>query len=129
LIQLTDLQLAVMRVLWDRGESTVVDVQQALLPDRRLALTTVATILSRLEKRGVVLHRAVGRQFSYRAKITERSAKRSAVDRLTETLFGGSATALITHLLSSRDIAAGDLDEVKRMLAAEDARSGAPDAD
>ncbi|MEO7965492.1 MAG: BlaI/MecI/CopY family transcriptional regulator, partial [Gemmatimonadaceae bacterium] len=62
-VHLTDLQLAIVRLLWDRGECTVVDVQDGLLPERPLAQTTVATLLSRLEKRGVVSHRVAGRQF------------------------------------------------------------------
>ena len=49
--QLTDLQLALLRVLWTRGEATVQDMVEALRPERDLAPTTVATLLSRLEKR------------------------------------------------------------------------------
>ena len=60
---LTDLQLAIMRILWDRAEATVVEVQTRLRPERDLAQTTIATLLSRLEKRGVVEHRLDGRQF------------------------------------------------------------------
>jgi predicted transcriptional regulator len=114
---LTDLQLAMVRVLWERGESTVVEVQEALLPERRLAQTTVATVLSRLEKRGVVRHRAEGRVFIYAAAVTEPQVRRSMVAQLTELLFDGRPAALISHLLSNRDIRAGDLDEVKRMIA------------
>lgn len=54
--QLTDLQLALLRVLWTRGEATVQDMVEALRPERDLAPTTVATLLSRLEKRRVVSH-------------------------------------------------------------------------
>ena len=114
---LTDLQLAVMRVLWDRGECTVVEVQDSLLPSRRLAQTTVATILTRLEKRGVVEHRAAGRQFVYHPKVTEPEVRRSMVSELTSLLFDGSPAALISHLLAEREIAPEDLDEVKRLIA------------
>lgn len=120
---LTDLQLAVVRVLWGRGECTVLDVQEALLPERRLAQTTVATILSRLERRGVVRHKTVGRQFLYRAQVTEPQVRRSMVSELTALLFDGSPAALISHLLADRDIAARDLAEVKRLIAqAEDGK-------
>jgi len=114
---LTDLQLAVVRVLWGHGECTVIEVQEALLPSRRLAQTTVATILSRLERRGVVDHRTVGRQFVYRAEITEPQVRRSMVSGLTALLFDGSPAALISHLLADREIARRDLDEVKRLIA------------
>jgi predicted transcriptional regulator len=119
---LTDLQLAIVRVLWDRGECTVLEVQEALRPHRRLAQTTVATILSRLEKRGIVRHRTEGRLFIYTPDITEPQVRRSMVSDLTDLLFEGRPAALISHLLSDRDIRAGDLDEVKRLIAEAEAR-------
>ena len=114
---LTDLQLAIMRILWDRAEATVVEVQHGLRPERDLAQTTIATLLSRLEKRGVVEHRLEGRQFVYRPLITEQDVRGSMVSDLTELLFNGSSAALMSHLLRSRDMNPGDLDRVKRMIA------------
>jgi len=124
-VTLTDLQLAILRILWDRGPSTVLDVQDGLLPDRSLAQTTVATLLSRLEKRGVVSHQLVGRQFRYTAEVTEPEVRRSMVGELTSMLFDGRPTALISHLIVERDIAPGDLDEVKRLIAAAEERVSA----
>ncbi|MFN8580464.1 MAG: BlaI/MecI/CopY family transcriptional regulator [Gemmatimonadaceae bacterium] len=121
--QLTDLQLAIARVLWDRGECTVLEVQSALSPERKLAQTTVATLLTRLEKRGIVSHRTNGRQFLYRATVTEPEVKGSMVGQLTDLLFSGRPTDLISHLLNTRDVRAGDLTEVKRMIAEAEARS------
>jgi predicted transcriptional regulator len=114
---LTDLQLAIMRILWDRAEATVVEVQTRLRPERDLAQTTIATLLSRLEKREVVDHRLDGRQFVYRPLITEQDVRRSMVSELTELLFDGSSAALMSHLLRSREMNPGDLDRVKRMIA------------
>lgn len=114
---LTDLQLAIMRILWDRAEATVVEVQTQLRPERDLAQTTIATLLSRLEKRGVVEHRLDGRQFVYRPLVTEQEVRRSMVSELTTLLFDGSSAALMSHLLRSREIQPGDLDRVKRMIA------------
>jgi len=114
---LTDLQFAIMRILWERAEATVLDVQNALRPERDLAQTTIATLLSRLEKRAVVEHRLDGRQFVYRPLVTEQDVRRSMVSELTTLLFNGSSAALMTHLLRSREIAPGDLDRVKRMIA------------
>ena len=54
--QLTELQIAIMRILWERKEATVAEIHAALLDERGLAPTTVATLLSRLEKRGAVKH-------------------------------------------------------------------------
>lgn len=124
-VSLTDLQLAIVRILWERGECTVLEVQEALAPERKLAQTTVATILTRLEKRRIVRHQAQGRLFVYKALVTEPQVRRSMVSDLTELLFDGSPAALITHLLSERDFNANDLDEVKRLIA--DAERGEND--
>jgi predicted transcriptional regulator len=113
---LTDLQFAIMRILWERAEATVLEVQTGLRPERDLAQTTIATLLSRLEKRGVVEHRLDGRQFVYRPLVTEQEVRRSMVSELTALLFDGSSAALMSHLLHSRDIDPGDLDRVKRMI-------------
>ena len=67
--RLTASQLAIMQVLWSRDEASVSDVQRALT-GRRLALTTVATMLVRLEQRGLVSHRVEGRQYIYRSRVS-----------------------------------------------------------
>lgn len=113
---LTDLQLAVMRVLWQRGEANVVEIWEALRPERGLAQTTVATLLSRLDKRGVVSHRREARQFVYRPAVTEPQVRRVMVRELTARLFDGDVTALVSHLLSGREVSAGDLAKVKALI-------------
>src|SRR5205809_5324257 len=101
--QLTELQLAILRVIWDKGEATVQDIWEALHAERGLAQTTVATMLSRLERRGVVTRRAQSRQYHYRAAVTEREVQHSMVGELTERLFDGDVTALVQHLLTGKD--------------------------
>jgi BlaI family transcriptional regulator, penicillinase repressor len=125
---LTDLQLAVMRVLWQRDEATVVEIWEALRPERGLAQTTVATLLSRLEKRGVVEHRAQSRQFLYRATVSEPEVRRVMVHELTTRLFDGDVAALVSHLLSAREVSAGDLAKVKQLIEARAAGKETSDA-
>src|SRR5215813_13970231 len=93
--QLTDLQIAILRVLWEKGSATVAEICEALRPERGLALTTVATLLSRLEKRGVVSHETRSRQFVYQALITEADVRRTIVGEITERLFDGDVAALM----------------------------------
>jgi BlaI family penicillinase repressor len=114
--ELSELQLAVMRVLWERGEATVLEVQEALRPARDLAPTTVATTLGRLEKRAVVAHRRDGRVFVYRALVPEDEVRRTMVGALTERLFRGDPAALVSHLLREGDIDARDLDRIKQSI-------------
>lgn len=113
---LTDLQMAVMRVLWERGSATTADITEALKPARNLAQTTIATILSRLEKRGVVRHDTVSRQFVYAANLTEPDATRSMISELTDRLFDGDVTALVSHLITAKEFSRGDLARVKALI-------------
>ena len=120
--QLTDLQVAIMRVVWDRREATVSDIHEALLPDRGLAPTTVATLLSRLEKRGIVKHRSASRQYVYYPTVSEGEVRRSMVSDLAERLFDGDVAELVSHLLIEREMSAGDLEKVKELIASHEAR-------
>ncbi len=115
---LGDLQLAIMRVLWHRGEATVADVHETLEPERGLALTTIATMLAKLEKKGVVDHRAEGRRFVFRPTVDEGQVRRSMVSELTSQLFRGDVTALVNHLLSEHDIDPGELAQVRELIEA-----------
>ena len=114
--QLTELQLAILRVIWDRSEATVQDIWEALHAERGLAQTTVATMLSRLERRGVVTRRAQSRQYHYRAAVTEREVQHSMVGELTERLFDGDVTALVQHLLTGEDVSPGDIAKIRDMI-------------
>ena len=110
------LQHAIMRVLWDRREATVAEVRSALSDEAPRALTTVATMLSKLEKKGVVEHRREGRQFVYRPLVSERDVRRTMVADLTEQLFQGDFGQLVNHLLDEQEIEAGDLDRIRRLI-------------
>jgi len=113
---LTELQLAVMRVLWDRHRATVAEIADVLRPARGLAQTTVATVLTRMAKRGIVGHETEARQFVYYPKVSESQVQRSMVGELTERLFGGDATALVSHLITGTQFSRGDLSKVKAMI-------------
>jgi predicted transcriptional regulator len=115
--RLGDLQLAIMRVLWDLGEATVTDVYQRLLDERGLAPTTIATMLKKMEDKGVVAHRADGRRFIYRPTMSQDQATRSMVTDLTERLFAGNPMALVSHLIARHEIDPDELSDLERMIA------------
>lgn len=122
-IELTELQITILRLLWARGEASVNDIWEALHAERGLAQTTVATLLTRLERRGVVARRAEARQYLYRALVTEVEVRRSMVEELTDRLFEGDVTALVNHLITSKDIAPGDLARLRSMIDAAESRT------
>lgn len=114
--QLSGLQLALLRALWQGGELSVSEVHAAVSTERDLAPTTVGTLLKRLERRGVVSHRTEGRQFLYSATVTEEEAQRSMLREVNERLFSGDIPEMVNQLLRTRDFQAGDLERVRRML-------------
>ena len=118
-IVLSDLQLDLMRVLWRSGELSVAEVTEALA-DRDLAHTTVATLLTRLEKRGVVEARRDGRVLAYRASVSEAQVRRNMVSSLIAQVFRGDPRALLAHLVSEREVAPGDLEQVRALLKRDD---------
>jgi len=113
---LADLQLAIMQVIWKRGEATVAEVQQDLAPRRDLAYTTVATMLKKMEHKGVVAHRANGRTFVYRPLIHRNQVRGSMVGDLVERLFAGDAAELVCHLLEADQIEPAELARVKALI-------------
>ncbi|WP_434427077.1 BlaI/MecI/CopY family transcriptional regulator [Nannocystis pusilla] len=117
-LQLSDLQLGLLRILWDRGEATALEVHAALVEQERgLAPTTVSTMLSRLEKKGTIAHRTEGRQFIYRALVCEVDVRRSMLGRLTDYFFGGDVAALVSHLVEGRDAEPDDVARLQQLLA------------
>jgi len=121
---LTELQLAIMKVLWDRGEAGVQELHESLLRERRVAQSTIATLLSRMEKRGLVGRRAEGRQHLFRALIDEAQVRRSVVAdfaSLAGRLFEGDVATMVSHLLTARDVEAEDLERIKAVVAAREA--------
>jgi predicted transcriptional regulator len=113
---LGELQHAIMDVLWRSGEATVTEVHDALRPERELAPTTVATMLSKMERRGAVTHRTEGRRYVYRPLFTRDEVRRSMVGELVQRLFGGDPTALVSHLLHAHAVNADELAELGRLL-------------
>lgn len=123
-IALSELQLELMRVLWRDGEASVAGVAAALEPDRPLAHTTVATLLARLARRGVVEARREGRQLLYRPLVSEPQVRRTMVSGLVQSLFGGDRSALLAHLVQEKEVAPGDLDRIRDLLDADAGKKG-----
>ncbi len=127
-VQFTDRELDVMTVLWDRGPSTVAEVQETLADD--LAYTTVLTVLRVLEEKGHVTHRAEGRAHRYRPLVERSDAGSSALKRLTRNLFRGSPELLLTRLVEDEQVSRDELERMRDLLAerlGEDDTGAGPD--
>lgn len=120
--RLGDLQLAIMRQLWRRGEASVTEVHGDLEEARGLAPTTIATMLKKMETKGVVAHRAEGRRYLYRPTVTEAAVRRTMVSELTDRLFRGEVTALVSHLLAEHEIDPREMERLKELVAEHERR-------
>jgi predicted transcriptional regulator len=117
---LTDAELRVMRVLWQRGEVTIGDVCEAIDPPP--ARATVQTMLRILERKHYVRHRTDGRTFVYRALVDGATASGRAVEHLVDRFFDRSEGALVMRLLDRRGADPATLRRVRALLDEEEKR-------
>lgn len=116
-ITLTQAELRLMKILWDRGASTVAEVVGAISPAETLAYNSVLTTIRVLETKGYVSHRQEGRAFLYCACIGEVEASRSEVRHVLNRFFGNSRERLLLSLLGDDEIGPNELSRLKEAIA------------
>lgn len=112
---LTDHELRLMEVLWDRGPSTVSEVTAAL-PPPPLAYNTVLSTLRTLEQKTYVGHKEAGRAFIYHARVERSEAAKSAVGHVISRFFGNSPNALALTLLDEVPVSEADRKRIRKLL-------------
>ena len=117
-LSLTEAELRLMDVIWDKGRATVAEVAEALPKELDLAYNTVLTTLRILEDKGYLKHTKSkeGRAFIYRAAVSREQASRSAVRHLLRRFFGNSAEALVLNLLEDEKLGEEELARVRELL-------------
>ena len=113
---LTDGELRIMRVLWERAQATVGDVVEHLDAATRPAYNTVLTILKILERKGYVAHQKDGRAFRYVPLISSSQARQTAVSHLVSRFFNGSSEALVLDLLGPDRVSDEERRRVRELL-------------
>ncbi|MDB6024275.1 MAG: Transcriptional repressor, BlaI/MecI family [Verrucomicrobiales bacterium] len=114
--RLGDLQLKIMKVLWEKSEASVPEIHETLQTDKELAYTTIATMLRKMEARGLVKHRVEERKFIYTAAVREDAVSKKMTEHLLDHLFEGSLADMVSHLLSSREISPEELSKLQRLI-------------
>ena len=114
--RLSKLEFAIMNVLWERGECSIRDLQEAFPVKRRPAYTTIQTTVYRMEAKNIVRRiRKVGNFHIFAATVSRASAQRRLVDDLL-ALFGGSTQPVMAHLIESGKLTLDDVREAERAL-------------
>ena len=114
--RLGDLQLKILKVLWDKREAGVSTVLEHLNGDSDLAYTTVAAMLRKMEARGLGGHRPDGRSFIYHAKVSSNDVSRSLTNHLVDRVFEGSLIDAVNHLLTAREVSRDELAALERLI-------------
>lgn len=113
---LSEAQLEIMNLVWDRGEVTVADIWKALACRRKLARNTVQTMMVRLEEKGWLVSQTDEHAFRYRAAVPREAVQGMMVRRLLDSAFGGSAEGLVLALLNGRGISRAEALRVRDLI-------------
>lgn len=113
--RLGDLQLRIMRVLWESGPASVAEVKRQL-GGNRLAYTTVATMLRKMEDRGLLRHTREDRRFIYQPVVSAEEVTRSMAHDLVDRLFEGNLADTVAHLLETREVSRRELARLERLI-------------
>jgi predicted transcriptional regulator len=117
---LTPQELEIMKIVWRLGQATVRDVYETLRERRRIAYTTVMTMMKILEDKGHVKKRQVERAYVYRPARPEQRMKGSMVREFVDRVFDGAASPLLVHLVKDRRLTEKELREIARLLKEQD---------
>ncbi len=113
---LTPQELEIMKLVWERDSATVRDVYEALLERRKIAYTTVMTMMKILESKGYLKKRRQERAFVYWPADKKEKVIGKMIREFMDRVFNGSAEPLLVHLVKGKHIREKDLEKVRRML-------------
>lgn len=120
---LTPVELELMQIVWRKGEVSVADVLEALPPERKLAYTSVSTVLRILEQKGVLGSRKVGRGHLYSALLPREAYEVQSVRHLVETVFDGTPSALVERLVEAVPLSPEEVEQIRELLGKKGSRS------
>ena len=126
----TDAELAILRILWDRGPSTVRQVHDILGLERQAAYTTALKLLQIMTEKGLVERDERDRTHIYRPRLSEETTQRQLVRDLADRAFGGSALKLVMQALAAKRASAEELRDIRKAIdAARTEKEGRDDRD
>jgi len=112
----TDVELEILRVLWERESATLGEICTALRRERQVATTTVATMLGVMLDKGLVRRKKAARGYQWTAAVTHAAAAKSMVGKLIDGVFDGSASRLVAHLVEGGKLSERELAELRTLV-------------
>jgi predicted transcriptional regulator len=113
---LTEQELEIMKVVWEFGAATVRDVYETLLARRRIAYTTVMTMMKIMEQKKYLRRRLQGRAYVYEGTRPKKQMIREMVSEFVNRVFNGSAEPLLAHLVEDRRVSERELKQIAKMI-------------
>src|SRR5260221_14584861 len=113
---LSEAQMEIMNVIWDRGEATLGQVHRALSGIRGVARNTIQTLMSRLVEKGWLRYRVEGKTHHYSAVLPRDLTQRNIISRVVDTVFGGSTEGLVLALLDAKPLSRGEAESILAMI-------------
>ena len=113
---LTDQELEIMKIVWQRGSATVREVYEEMLRHRKIAYTTVMTMMGILEQKGRLKKTEDGRAFVYTPTEPQTKVVGSMVQEFVRRVFNGSAQPLLVHLVENLEADDDQIDEIRKLL-------------
>jgi BlaI family penicillinase repressor len=114
----TDLELEILKVIWARGEATVREVFKDIQAQRKIAYTTVLTMMGILERKGHLIKRSGERAYVYTPAVPRDQVVNNLINEFVNRVFNGSAHPLLVHLVDDRSIRPQELEELEKLVQA-----------
>jgi BlaI family penicillinase repressor len=118
--RLGQVQLRIIRVLWEKGEATAREITDQLCVDEMIAHSTVQTLLRQMEAKGSVMHRTHERTFVFRPVAAEEEVRTRATSDLLSRFFAGSVSGLVSHLLKQESVPPDEIARLRELIDRED---------
>ena len=112
----TESELEILRVLWDKREATVREVHEVLSEFKDSGYTTTLKLLQIMHEKGLVKRNDSGKTHIYQAAVSREYTQKQMLDKMMDSLFGGSTTQLVMHALGNKAPTADELKEIQQML-------------
>lgn len=114
--KLTPVEFELMEILWELGQGTVHDIMAKLPSQRKLAYTSVSTILRILQQKNILAAKKIGRQHIYRPLLSKHVFASHTVQKMVKNVFSGNSVELVNYLLDKNQISLDDINAIQRLL-------------
>ena len=116
LTPLGESEMEILHHVWELGEATVAEVQERILKERKVAYTTVMTIMKNLNNKGYLKYRKEGASYVYSAAKDPEKVQYSLISKMIEKVFKGSPSALVQSLVKGEELSEDELKEIRNMI-------------